>query len=89
MAVYHVKIKASQTGPMSFSTLKAATRFWNLHEISEGDFIQRFAHEATEPEIVMVVTPKGTGFDPASMGRIYITPRLTEYIMQDAADVIS
>lgn len=86
MAVYHVKIKASQTGPMSFSTLKAATRFWNLHEISEGDFIQRFAHEATEPEIVMVVTQS---LDPTSIGSVYITLKLTEYIMQDAADVIS
>lgn len=86
MAVYHVKIKASQTGPLCFSTLKAATRFWNLHEISEGDFIQRFAHEATEPEIVMVVTKS---LDPTSIGSVYITLKLTEYIMQDAADVIS
>ena len=86
MAMYHVKIKASQTGPLRFSTLKAATRFWNLHEISEGDFIQRFAHEATEPEIVMVVTKS---LDPTSIGSVYITLKLTEYIMQDAADVIS
>ena len=87
MALYHVKIKSSPVGPVTFSTLKAATRFWNLHVINDGDFIQRFAHNASEPEVVMsVIKPHSA---PASMGWIYVTLKLTEYIMQDAADVIS